>query len=62
MWAASMMLNHLGETEPAIALVAAFEAALAAGVRTRDLGGTASTEVHPGRAATLRACRDRVST
>jgi len=44
MWAASMMLDHLGENEAAGALVAAFEAALAAGVRTRDLGGTASTE------------------
>ena len=44
MWAASMMLDHLGEKEAATALVAAFEAALAAGVRTCDLRGTASTE------------------
>ncbi len=44
MWAVSMMLDHLGEKEAATALVAAFGAALAAGVRTRDLGGTASTE------------------
>jgi len=44
MWAASMMLDHLGEQAAAAALVAAFEGALAAGVRTRDLGGTASTE------------------
>jgi tartrate dehydrogenase/decarboxylase / D-malate dehydrogenase len=44
MWAASMMLDHLGQKDAAIALVAAFESALAAGVRTRDLGGTASTE------------------
>jgi hypothetical protein len=44
MWAASMMLNHLGEKQAATALVAAFEVALAAGVRTRDLGGTASAE------------------
>ncbi len=43
MWAASMMLDHLGETAAASALVAGFEAALTAGVRTRDLGGTAST-------------------
>jgi tartrate dehydrogenase/decarboxylase / D-malate dehydrogenase len=38
------MLDHLGQKDAAIALVAAFESALAAGVRTRDLGGTASTE------------------
>jgi tartrate dehydrogenase/decarboxylase/D-malate dehydrogenase len=43
MWAAAMMLDHLGEAAAAEALMAAFEAALAAGVRTRDLGGTAST-------------------
>jgi tartrate dehydrogenase/decarboxylase/D-malate dehydrogenase len=44
MWAASMMLDHLGEGVAASALVAAFEAALADGVRTGDLGGTATTE------------------
>ena len=44
MWAAAMMLEHLGEAEAGAALVAAFEAALADGVRTRDLGGTAGTE------------------
>jgi tartrate dehydrogenase/decarboxylase/D-malate dehydrogenase len=44
MWAASMMLDHLGEKQAATSLVAAFEAVLAAGVRTRDLGGTSSTE------------------
>jgi tartrate dehydrogenase/decarboxylase/D-malate dehydrogenase len=43
MWAAAMMLDHLGQPEAARALTQAFEAALAAGTRTRDLGGTAST-------------------
>jgi tartrate dehydrogenase/decarboxylase/D-malate dehydrogenase len=43
MWAGAMMLDHCGETAAAGELVAAFEATLAAGVRTRDLGGTAST-------------------
>ena len=44
MWAAAMMLEHLGEVQAGTTLVAAFEAALADGVRTRDLGGTAGTE------------------
>jgi tartrate dehydrogenase/decarboxylase/D-malate dehydrogenase len=44
MWAAAMMLEHLGEVQAGATLVAAFEAALADGVRTRDLGGTAGTE------------------
>jgi tartrate dehydrogenase/decarboxylase / D-malate dehydrogenase len=44
MWAAAMMLDHLGEAAAGAALIAAFEAALADGVRTRDLGGTAGTE------------------
>jgi tartrate dehydrogenase/decarboxylase / D-malate dehydrogenase len=43
MWAAAMMLDHLGQPAAASALVDGFESALAAGVRTRDLGGTAST-------------------
>jgi tartrate dehydrogenase/decarboxylase/D-malate dehydrogenase len=43
MWAAAMMLEHLGEVEASTTLIAAFEAALADGVRTRDLGGTAGT-------------------
>jgi len=44
-WSAAMMLEHLGETEAAAAIVAAIERVLArpAG-RTRDLGGTLSTE------------------
>lgn len=40
-WAASMMLDHLGETPSAAALLAALENAIGSGVRTRDLGGTA---------------------
>jgi tartrate dehydrogenase/decarboxylase / D-malate dehydrogenase len=43
LWAAAMMLDHLGEQEASRALMGAFEAVLASGVRTRDLGGTAST-------------------
>jgi tartrate dehydrogenase/decarboxylase/D-malate dehydrogenase len=43
LWAAAMMLDHLGETEAGKALTEAFETTLAAGVRTRDLGGRAST-------------------
>jgi tartrate dehydrogenase/decarboxylase/D-malate dehydrogenase len=43
MWAGALMLEHLGETTAATQLIAAFEGALANGVRTKDLGGTAST-------------------
>ncbi|BBG03738.1 MULTISPECIES: isocitrate/isopropylmalate dehydrogenase family protein [Pseudonocardia] len=43
-WATSLMLDHLGESTAAAALLAALEAALASGVRTRDLGGTAGTD------------------
>jgi tartrate dehydrogenase/decarboxylase / D-malate dehydrogenase len=44
MWAAALMLEHLGQPAAAAALIAAFEAALASGCRTPDLGGTAGTE------------------
>ncbi|MFI7582874.1 tartrate dehydrogenase [Kocuria sp. M1N1S27] len=44
MWAAAMMLDHLGEAAAARHLESAFEQALADGTRTGDLGGTASTE------------------
>jgi tartrate dehydrogenase/decarboxylase/D-malate dehydrogenase len=44
MWATAMMLDHIGEAGAGAILMAGFEAALAGGVRTRDLGGTASTE------------------
>jgi tartrate dehydrogenase/decarboxylase/D-malate dehydrogenase len=43
-WAGAMMLEHLGEQEAAAAIVAAIECVMAEGkVRTRDLGGSAST-------------------
>jgi tartrate dehydrogenase/decarboxylase/D-malate dehydrogenase len=43
-WSASMMLEHLGEHRGARVLVRGIEAALEEGVRTPDLGGTATTE------------------
>src|SRR3954464_2307387 len=43
-WSAAMMLDHLGEAEAAAAIVKAIEQALAEPkLRTRDVGGTAST-------------------
>lgn len=42
-WSAAMMLEHLGEREAARTLMGAIESALAAGVLTPDLGGTATT-------------------
>jgi tartrate dehydrogenase/decarboxylase / D-malate dehydrogenase len=42
-WASAMMLEHIGQPQAAASLVTAFEAVLAAGVRTPDLGGSAST-------------------
>ena len=44
MWAASLMLDHLGEPEAGEALMAAVESTMAAGIRTADLGGGAGTE------------------
>ena len=55
-----MMLEHLGEADAATALVGAFEATLADGVRTRDLGGTAGTEEFTG--AVLDRCRSPIPT
>ncbi|GAA4873177.1 tartrate dehydrogenase [Serinicoccus chungangensis] len=43
LWAASMMLDHLGHPDAAAEVVAGIEASLNSGVRTPDLGGTAST-------------------
>jgi tartrate dehydrogenase/decarboxylase/D-malate dehydrogenase len=43
-WSASMMLEHLGEREAAALLMSAIRAVAKAGPRTRDLGGTASTD------------------
>ena len=42
-WSSVMMLEHLGETSAAHRLMAAIEAVTAAGPRTPDLGGTATT-------------------
>jgi tartrate dehydrogenase/decarboxylase/D-malate dehydrogenase len=42
-WAASMMLDHLGEPNAAAAMMAAIEIVLADGPRTPDMGGTATT-------------------
>jgi tartrate dehydrogenase/decarboxylase/D-malate dehydrogenase len=44
LWSAVMMLEHLGEQEAADAVMAAVEATLAGGTRTRDLGGEATTQ------------------
>ncbi len=42
-WTAALMLDHLGENAAGERLMAAVEAVTASGVRTPDLGGTAST-------------------
>ena len=42
-WSASLMLDHLGETEAAARLMRAIESVCKDGPRTRDVGGTAST-------------------
>lgn len=48
-WSGALMLEHLGEAEAAAAVMAAMEAVLRDGPKTRDLGGTAST-VEAGKA------------
>lgn len=54
-WSAALMLEELGEAEASRRLVAAVEATCSAGIRTRDVGGTASTrEVGDAVAALLR--------
>jgi isocitrate/isopropylmalate dehydrogenase len=43
-WAAAMMLDHLGEAEASAAIIRAIESVLASpALRTRDLGGHADT-------------------
>ncbi len=42
-WAGAMLLDHLGHTEAGASVTAAIEAVLATGLRTPDMGGTAST-------------------
>jgi tartrate dehydrogenase/decarboxylase/D-malate dehydrogenase len=55
LWSAALMLEELGEGEASKRLLAAVEETCAAGVRTRDVGGTASTrEVGDAVAARLR--------
>jgi tartrate dehydrogenase/decarboxylase / D-malate dehydrogenase len=43
-WSGALMLDHLGHAEAARAIVQAIERVLSEGPRTRDVGGTASTE------------------
>jgi len=43
-WSGAMMLEHLGHKDAADAVVKAIEKVLVEGPRTRDMGGTASTE------------------
>ena len=43
-WAAALMLEHAGHPETGGKILAALEDTLASGTRTRDLGGTATTE------------------
>jgi len=43
-WSGAMMLEHLGKPAAAAHLIAAFELSLTMGVRTGDLGGTATTK------------------
>lgn len=43
-WTAAQMLDHLGEPEAAVRLMAAVELVTASGIRTRDLGGEATTK------------------
>lgn len=43
-WAASLMLEHLGHAQAGQRLLQALEDAIASDVRTRDLGGAATTE------------------
>ena len=43
-WSGAMMLDHLGETKAAKAIMDAIETVMADGPRTPDMGGTASTQ------------------
>jgi tartrate dehydrogenase/decarboxylase/D-malate dehydrogenase len=44
-WTASMMLEHLGESDAAVRLMKAIESVTAKRIHTPDLGGEASTAV-----------------
>jgi len=43
-WSGAMMLEHLGHQDAADAIVKGIETVLMEGPRTRDIGGTASTD------------------
>jgi tartrate dehydrogenase/decarboxylase/D-malate dehydrogenase len=43
-WAAALMLEHTGYPDAGARILSALEEALASGTKTRDLGGTASTD------------------
>jgi tartrate dehydrogenase/decarboxylase/D-malate dehydrogenase len=43
LWSAALMLEHLGQEQAGTRLLAAVESASRDGIRTRDVGGTAST-------------------
>ncbi|GAA4399769.1 tartrate dehydrogenase [Nibrella viscosa] len=43
-WSGALMLEHLGETEAAGAVLSAINAVTAQGLRTADMGGTATTQ------------------
>jgi tartrate dehydrogenase/decarboxylase/D-malate dehydrogenase len=43
-WSGALMLEHLGHKDAADAIVRAIETILKEGPRTRDIGGTASTQ------------------
>ncbi len=58
-WAAALMLEHLGEHLAAGVLVDGIEAALAEGTRTPDLGGTATT--NDVAAAVVRHCQQALA-
>ncbi|MFN2629879.1 MAG: isocitrate/isopropylmalate dehydrogenase family protein [Gaiellaceae bacterium] len=57
-WSVALMLDHLGEVAAAAAVMKALEATATAGVRTRDVGGSATTvEVGDAVAARVRDLR-----
>ncbi len=61
-WAAALMLDHLGQPTASREIVAAIERVLAEGqVRTPDLGGTATTADDVGVAAAWSRCCRRTA-
>jgi tartrate dehydrogenase/decarboxylase/D-malate dehydrogenase len=43
-WSGAMMLDHLGHPDAAAVVLSAIETVLSRGLRTRDIGGEATTE------------------